>query len=239
MNAVNEKIANTSWATLSPASAVWALSCQREGEPVITAQVIQTKAVPLLARLVSVPGEPEVSRGMAGRRDGSTQNVWTVSYRDAAYRNVASSDAAAERTAPEEFLQKLAEATYDADTGELTRVSTLCDLSGRPFTVGAERARPLTENEAVEEARMWLRKLDLWDRSGQSGQYRQLPVVFAPQKSNRVWRVWLWGRETPKGSPLTILVTLSSRTEAYMEATVVERAAFPSIYLPRPAPRRE
>ena len=242
VNAVNERMANTSWATLSPASAVSAvrgLSAQLNGEPVFTADEIQKKAVPLLARLTSVPGEPEAIRGMAGRRDGSTQHLWTVEYRDAASRDVASSDAVAEGTAPEELLHKLAEATYDADTGELTSASTLCDLTGRPYVVGSERARPLTANEAVAEARMWLPKLGLWGCSGQSGQSPPSPVVFAPQKtSSGQWRVWLRGRETLGGPQLTVLVAVSNQTEVLVQATVVERAAYPRFYLPRLAPRR-
>jgi hypothetical protein len=228
VNEVNEKMTDSSRVTLSPASAVSSLSVRLNDEPLITAQEIQTKAVPLLAQLAPVPGEPLVVRGMAGRRDGSTQKVWTVAYRDVA-RDAASSDAAAEGTAPEELLQKLAETTYDADTGELLSASTLCDLAGRPYVVGSERARPLTEDEAVEEARLWLRKLGLW-----AGQSQASPVVFTPRKSSSgLWRVWLRGRETPKGPPLTILVGVSSQTEALVQATVVERAAFPSFYLPR------
>jgi hypothetical protein len=234
VNEVNERMANTSWATLSPASAVRALSAlsaQRNNEPVFTAQEIQNKAVPLLARLASVPGEPLVIRGMAGRRDGTTQHTWTVMYRD-----IASRDAGAEGTTPAQFSRNLADANYDADTGEFLSASTLCDLTGRPYAAGSERALPLTANEAVEEARMWLPKLGLSScQSGQAGQSRASPVVFAPQKSGSgLWRVWLQGRETPGGPPLTILVILSSETEAVVRAVAVERAAFPRFIYPGP-----
>jgi hypothetical protein len=156
---------------------------------------------------------------MAGRADGTTQHTWTVLYHPAASGGAA---------------LDLAEADYDADTGELIRANTFCDLEGQPNVPGSERARLLTANDAVAEARAWLSKLGLW-----AGQTEASPVVFAPQKSScGNWRVWLRGRETPGGPPLTVAVALNSRTEAYMEATIVERAALPSFYLPRAAPRR-
>jgi hypothetical protein len=211
---VNAQIAKTSRATLSPASAVSVLSARLSGGPVFTAPEIQKKAVPLLARLASMPGEPLVILGVAGRADGTTQHTWTVSYRISV-----SGDAALD----------LAEAEYDADTGELMRASTLCDLEGQPPVAGAERPRTLTAQAAIEEARAWLPKIGLWAAQSQAP-----PVVLASQKpSSGIWRVWLRGRETPGGPPLTVAISLSTKTGSLLQAAIVERAAFPSVYLPR------
>jgi hypothetical protein len=230
LNGVSERAANTSWAALSPTNAVYALSARLNDEPVFTAQEIQMKAVPLLARLASVPGEPLVIRGMNGRTDGTTQREWAV-----VYCPIPSPDAAAEGTASEPSSPSSpsspapAEVGYDADTGEMTCATTACDLDGQPYVPGSKREQPLTAREAVREARAWLRKLGLV-----AGQEEPSPVVSAPRKSaSGMWRVWLQGRETPEGPKLTVLVTLSSKTEAMMRAVVVDRAAIPSLYLPR------
>jgi hypothetical protein len=47
------------------------------------------------------------------------------------------------------------------------------------------------------------------------------------------WRVWLRARETFSGRVLTVMVILSNRRRARMQAVVMERAAFPLPYLPR------
>jgi hypothetical protein len=80
VNEMNERIANTTSPTLTPASALTALFPGSNDEPVFTSDEIRNKAVPLLARLASVPGEPLVVRGVAGRADGTTQRTWSVWY---------------------------------------------------------------------------------------------------------------------------------------------------------------
>jgi hypothetical protein len=95
----------------------------------------------------------------------------------------------------------------------------------------------VTENEAVEEARSWLPKLGLCDPSVQPD---ATPTVFPPQKTKSGrWWVWLHGRETLGGPLLTVLVSVSSGSEnrIRMQAVIVERAAIPTLSLPRHAPR--
>jgi hypothetical protein len=202
-----------------------AFSVRLNSDPAFTADAIRIEAAPVLAQLAPAHGHLEVIGGMGERPDGSAQRQWTVVCSSAPPR---SND-----FAPAAKGGGMAEVVYDGDTGELIHASAMCGLDGLPHDPTALRPRELTADEAVVEARAWLPKLGL-AAVGKPGEPEVSPVHYTPQMSIvGTWRVWLRARETFNGPVVTVMVILSNRRRALMQAVVLERAAFPSPYLPR------